>query len=95
MFFYIKYLKQFHSCSKIEEKKLVNLEINGVGVMSQRDKFVRLSGPAFLAIIILLMLDNYRQYAIVPVLLFWIAFFTWDAIEKKEKGKRRKEVRIG
>ncbi len=59
--------------------------------MSQKDKFIRLAGPAFLAIIILLMLDNYRQYAIVPVLLFWIAFFTWDAIDKKKKEKEEKK----
>ena len=58
--------------------------------MSQKDKFIRLFGPAFLAIIILLMLENYRQYAIVPVLLFWIAFFVWDAIDKKKKKKRSK-----
>lgn len=59
--------------------------------MSQRDKFVRLFGPAFLAIVILLMLDNYRQYAIVPVLLFWIAFFAWEALDKKKKNKDKKK----
>lgn len=55
--------------------------------MSQKDKFIRLFGPTFLAVIILLVLDNYRQYAIIPVLLFWIAFFSWDAIDKKKKEK--------
>ena len=59
--------------------------------MSQRDKFVRLFGPAFLAILILLMLDNYRQYAIVPVLLFWIAFFAWEALDKKKQKKEPKK----
>lgn len=55
--------------------------------MSQKDKFTRLFGPTFLAVVLLLVFDNYRQYAIVPVLLFWIIFFTWDAIDKKKKEK--------
>lgn len=59
--------------------------------MSQRDKFVRLFGPTFLAVVVLLLLDNYRQYAIVPVLLFWIAFFAWDAFDKKKKEKEVKK----
>ncbi|WP_199880603.1 hypothetical protein [Bacillus massiliglaciei] len=50
-----------------------------------KEKFVFLFIPTFLAILILLMLDGYRQFAIIPVLLFWIAFFTWDSIEKKRK----------
>ncbi|MEJ9228118.1 hypothetical protein ABEY41_07005 [Peribacillus butanolivorans] len=50
-------------------------------------KFSYLFGPTFLVVIILLLLDGYRQYAIVPVLLFWIALFAWDAIEKKKKAK--------
>ena len=40
------------------------------------------------------MLDHYRQYAIVPVLLFWIVFFAWDAIRQKEKRKRKIEVSL-
>jgi hypothetical protein len=52
-----------------------------------KKKFTYLFGPTFLVIIILLILDGYRQYAIVPVLLFWIALFSWDAIEKKKKAK--------
>ena len=55
--------------------------------MSEKDKFVRLFGPTFLAVVVLLLLDNYRQYAIVPVLLFWIAFFAWNAFDKKKKEK--------
>ncbi|AZV44664.1 MULTISPECIES: hypothetical protein [Peribacillus] len=53
----------------------------------QKKKFIFLFGPAFLAIVILLILDNYRQYAIVPVLLFWILFFSWDAFDKRKKEK--------
>ena len=56
--------------------------------MSQKDKFVRLYGPTSVVIIILLLLDNFRQYAIVPVLLFWINFFAWDAFGKKKKEKK-------
>ncbi|MGG4153777.1 hypothetical protein [Peribacillus muralis] len=52
-----------------------------------KKKFSYLFGPTFLAIIILLVLDDYRQYAIVPVLLFWIILFSWDSIEKKKKAK--------
>ncbi|MGE7647435.1 hypothetical protein ACQKM1_06500 [Peribacillus frigoritolerans] len=52
-----------------------------------KKKFTYLFGPTFLVIIILLLLDDYRQYAIVPVLLFWIVLFSWDAIEKKKKAK--------
>ncbi|WP_285765622.1 hypothetical protein [Peribacillus sp. SI8-4] len=52
-----------------------------------KKKFSYLFGPTFLAIIILLVLDDYRQYAIVPVLLFWIILFSWDSIEKKKKSK--------
>ncbi len=59
--------------------------------MSQKEKFMKLFGPAFLAIIILLFLEDYRQYAIVPVLLFWVAFFAWDAIDKKKKQKEEKK----
>ena len=55
--------------------------------MNQKDKFTRLFGPTFLAVVILLVLDHYRQYAIFPVLLFWIAFFAWDAFDKKKKEK--------
>jgi hypothetical protein len=54
---------------------------------SMKKKFTYLFGPTFLVIIILLLLDGYRQYAIVPVLFFWIALFSWDAIEKKKKVK--------
>ena len=54
-----------------------------------KKKFSYLFGPAFLLVIILLMLDDYRQYAIFPVLLFWIALFSWDAIEKKKKAKEK------
>ncbi|MBK5442893.1 MULTISPECIES: hypothetical protein [unclassified Peribacillus] len=50
-------------------------------------KFSYLFGPTFLVVIILLLLDGYRQYAIVPVLLFWIVLFAWDAIEKKKRAK--------
>lgn len=52
-------------------------------------KFSYLFGPTFLVVIILLLLDGYRQYAIVPVLLFWIVLFAWDAIEKKKKKKAK------
>lgn len=58
---------------------------------SQKDKFVKLFGPTFLAIVILLMLDNYRQYAIVPVLLFWIAFFAWDSFDKRKQEKANRK----
>lgn len=57
--------------------------------MSQRDKFIRLFGPTFLAVMILLLMDHYRQYAIIPVALFWIVFFVWDAIDKKKSGKEK------
>ncbi len=59
--------------------------------MSQRDKFVRLFGPTSVVVVVLLFLDNYRQYAIVPVLLFWIIFFAWDAFDKKKKEKEVKK----
>ncbi|MFJ7637514.1 hypothetical protein ACQKL0_06695 [Peribacillus sp. NPDC097264] len=52
-----------------------------------KKKFSYLFAPAFLLVIVLLMLDDYRQYAIFPVLLFWIALFSWDSIEKKKKAK--------
>ncbi|MDF9760223.1 hypothetical protein QUF81_10385 [Peribacillus simplex] len=52
-----------------------------------KKKFSYLFGPTFLAIIILLLLDGYRQYAIVPVLIFWIALYSWDTIEKRKKAK--------
>jgi hypothetical protein len=55
--------------------------------VSMKKKFSYLFGPTFLVIIILLLMDDYRQYAIVPVLLFWIVLFSWDAIEKKKKAK--------
>ncbi|WP_185147801.1 hypothetical protein [Peribacillus simplex] len=51
-----------------------------------KKKFSYLFGPTFLAIIILLLLDGYRQYAIVPVLIFWIALYSWDTIEKRKKA---------
>lgn len=54
-----------------------------------KKKFSYLFGPAFLLVVILLMFDNYRQYAIFPVLLFWIALFSWDAIDKKKKAKEK------
>lgn len=57
-------------------------------MMSQREKFIKLFGPTFLAVVILLMLDHYRQYAIVPVVLFWIIFFAWDSYDKKKKEKK-------
>ncbi|MGG4268533.1 hypothetical protein [Peribacillus simplex] len=52
-----------------------------------KKKFSYLFGPTFLAIIILLLLDGYRQYAIVPVLIFWITLYSWDTIEKRKKAK--------
>ncbi|CAH0128619.1 hypothetical protein SRABI96_00171 [Peribacillus sp. Bi96] len=52
-----------------------------------KKKFSYLFGPTFLAILILLLMDEYRQYAIVPVLFFWIVLFSWDTIEKKKKAK--------
>lgn len=55
--------------------------------MDQKKKFTILFGPTFLAVVILLVLDNYRQYAIFPVLLFWIVFFAWDSFDKKKKEK--------
>lgn len=54
---------------------------------NQKRIFTFLFGPAFLAIVVLLALDHYRQYAIVPVLLFWIVFFVWDSRYKKKKAK--------
>jgi hypothetical protein len=55
--------------------------------VSMKKKFSYLFGPTFLAIIILLLMDDYRQYAIVPVLIFWIALYSWETIEKRKKAK--------
>lgn len=52
-----------------------------------KKKFSYLFGPTFLAVIILLMLDHYRQFAIVPVLVFWVVLFSWEALESKKKEK--------
>lgn len=55
--------------------------------MNQKKKFITLFGPAFLATIILLLLPDYRQWAIIPVMLFWLVFFVWESIDKKKAKK--------
>ncbi|MFJ7974653.1 hypothetical protein ACIQZI_02920 [Peribacillus sp. NPDC096379] len=52
--------------------------------MNQKKKFTTLFGPTFLATLILLLLPDYRQWAIIPVLLFWLVFFVWESIDKKK-----------
>jgi hypothetical protein len=58
-----------------------------------KKKFQFLFTPAFLLIIILLVLPDYRHLAIVPVLLFWIAYFVWESIDKKKKEKSQQKPR--
>ncbi|MEN2767897.1 hypothetical protein [Ornithinibacillus xuwenensis] len=47
--------------------------------------------PPFVLIVILLSIylpSEYKQYAIIGVLLFWVTYYTWVYLDKKKQERK-------